>query len=85
MLRTLDDRPAWHPEQRVTVAEALRGEHVRAGLARRATRTGAGASSPGMVADLVVLDRDPLAVEPEELGSLRVLRTMVGGVWTYDP
>jgi predicted amidohydrolase YtcJ len=36
-----------------------------------------------MLADLVVLDRDPLACPPEELPELRVLATMVGGRITY--
>ena len=40
---------------------------------------------PGMLADLVVLDRDPFAVEPEELRELQVVATMVGGRWTHNP
>ena len=37
-----------------------------------------------MLADLVVLDRDPLAVDPEELRNLQVVATMVGGRWTHN-
>jgi predicted amidohydrolase YtcJ len=37
----------------------------------------------GMQADLTVLDANPLTVPPEELGSLQVLRTMVGGRTVY--
>jgi hypothetical protein len=41
---------------------------------------------PGMLADLVVLDRDPFECAPEQLGELRVVATMVGGHWTHqDP
>ena len=40
---------------------------------------------PGFYADLVVLDRDPLAGEPEELREVRVVATMVGGRWTHNP
>jgi predicted amidohydrolase YtcJ len=36
-----------------------------------------------MLADLVVLDRDPLACPVEELPLVRVLATMVGGRPTY--
>jgi predicted amidohydrolase YtcJ len=36
-----------------------------------------------MLADLVVLDRDPLTCRSDELSELRVLATMVGGRWTY--
>ncbi|HXA54391.1 MAG TPA: amidohydrolase family protein [Solirubrobacteraceae bacterium] len=38
-----------------------------------------GALRPGMLADLVVLDRDPRAVAPERLHELRVLETWLGG------
>jgi predicted amidohydrolase YtcJ len=82
VLRTLDDRPAWRPEQAVTVEEALRATCVEpAWLARDEHRRGT--LVPGRAADLVVLDRDPLTCPPEELPQLRVLATMVGGSWTY--
>ena len=66
VLRTLDERDAWHPEQAVTVEEAFEATTVApAWLARR--RAPRGKLLPGYLADLVVLDRDPLAIEPEEL------------------
>ena len=40
---------------------------------------------PGRYADLVVLDRDPLACEPEELREVQVVATMLGGRWTHNP
>jgi predicted amidohydrolase YtcJ len=40
---------------------------------------------PGFLADLVVLDRDLLAVPAEELPEVRVVATMVGGRWTHNP
>ena len=40
---------------------------------------------PGYLADLVVLDRDPLACEPEELRDVNVVATMVGGRWVHNP
>jgi predicted amidohydrolase YtcJ len=36
-----------------------------------------------MLADLVVLDRDPLACPPAELSELSVLATMLAGRWTF--
>jgi hypothetical protein len=36
-----------------------------------------------MLADLVILDRDPFTCPPEELSGLHVLATMVGGRWTH--
>lgn len=83
VLRTLDGRPAWHPEQRVTVAAALEAATVNpAWLAYDEHRRGR--LLPGMLADLVVLDRDPLAIAPEELGEVKVEATMLGGRWTYS-
>ena len=38
-----------------------------------------GALRPGMLADLVVLDRDPREVAPERLHELRVVETWLGG------
>ena len=38
---------------------------------------------PGMLADLVVLDRDPVTVAPEELPHLDVAATLVGGRITH--
>ena len=40
---------------------------------------------PGYFADLVVLDRDPVAIPPEELPEVHVVATMVGGRWTHNP
>jgi predicted amidohydrolase YtcJ len=84
VLRTLDDRPSWHPEQALTVDEALVATCVNpAWLARDERRRGR--LVPGYLADLVVLDRDPLAVPPEELPEIEVVATMVGGRWTHNP
>jgi len=82
VLRTLDERPPWRAEQAVNVEEALRATSVvPAWLEHQEHRRGT--LRPGMLADLVVLDRDPLACPPEELPSVRVVATMVGGRWTY--
>jgi predicted amidohydrolase YtcJ len=84
VLRTADDREAWHPEQAVTVEEALDATILTpAWLARDERRRGK--LLPGYLADLVVLDRDPLAIQPEELPDIEVVATMVGGRWTHNP
>ena len=84
VLRTWDERPAWHPEQCVTLQDALAATTVNpAWLAGDEHRRGK--LLPGYLADLVVLDRDPFECEPEELPEVAVVATMVGGRWTHNP
>ena len=40
---------------------------------------------PGYLADLVVLDRDPLASSPRSCETVQVVATMVGGRWVHRP
>jgi len=82
VLRTIDERPAWRPEQSVSVEQALRATCVEpAWLARDEHRRGT--LAPGMLADLVVLDRDPLACPPEDLPRVQAIATIVGGHITH--
>jgi predicted amidohydrolase YtcJ len=84
VLRTIDDRPSWHPEQRVTLEQALHATCVTpAWLAGDERRRGK--LIPGHDADLVVLDRDPFALEPEDLPAVNVVATMVAGRWAHNP
>jgi predicted amidohydrolase YtcJ len=84
VLRTIDDRPPWHPEQCLTVEEALLASTVNpAWLAGDERRRGK--LLPGYLADLVVLSRDPVDCPPDELESVEVVATMVGGRWVYNP
>ncbi|MEO5577010.1 MAG: amidohydrolase [Gaiellaceae bacterium] len=84
VLRSIDARPAWRPDETLSVGQALHATCVApawlSGDERRRGRL-----LPGLLADLVVLDRDPLAVEPEELRELQVVATMVGGRWVHNP
>jgi predicted amidohydrolase YtcJ len=74
----------WHPEQRLTLDEALQATTVNpAWLAGDERRRGT--LVPGRLADLVVLDRDPFAVAPEELPSIEIVATMLGGRWVHNP
>ena len=79
MRRTLDERPAWHPEQALTVEEVLHATCLApAWLARDEHRRGK--LLPGFAADLVVLDRDPWVDLDAE-----VVATMVAGRWVHNP
>jgi predicted amidohydrolase YtcJ len=84
VLRTLDERPAWHPEQALTVEQVLQASTVNpAWLARDERRRGK--LVPGFLADLVVLDRDLVDCTPDELPDVQVVATMVGGAWVHNP
>jgi len=84
VLRTLNERPAWHPEQALTVEEALHATCVAPAWLAGEERS-RGKLLPGYHADLVVLDRDPRACEPEKLPEIQVAATMVAGAWTHNP
>ncbi len=84
VLRTIDDRPAWRPEQCLSVEQALVAATVNPAWLTGDERR-RGKLLPGYLADLVVLDRDPVACEPEELREVKVVATMVGGRWVYNP
>ena len=82
VLRSLDERGAWHPEQAVSVEQALHATCVApAWLTGDEHRRGK--LLPGYLADLVVLDRDPLDCPPEELAGVSVVATMLGGRWVH--
>ncbi|HSJ55302.1 MAG TPA: amidohydrolase, partial [Anaerolineae bacterium] len=73
----------WYPAQRLTVAEAVwcftMGPAVASG------RQGdLGSISPGKLADLVVLDRDILTVEPMEIANAQIVTTVLGGQVVYQ-
>ncbi|MGW1555791.1 amidohydrolase [Streptomyces sp. NPDC002144] len=72
--RTNDGRPAWHPEQRVPVRAAL-----------TASAGGRSALRPGDMADLVIVDVDPLDADTHTLREMPVHATMLGGHWTHGP
>jgi hypothetical protein len=82
VLRSLDGRPPWHPEQALSAEQALLASTtLPAWLAGDERRRGK--LLPGYFADLVVLDRDPVACPTDELAEVRVLATMVGGRWVH--
>jgi predicted amidohydrolase YtcJ len=80
--RTIDERPAWRPEQALAVEAALQATCVApAWLARDEHRRGT--LAPGKLADLVVLDRDPITCPEDELPHLEVEATLLGGRTTH--
>lgn len=79
--RTLEgahDPDGWVPEERISVAEALRAYTSGSAYAEFADDE-KGRLVPGHLADLVVLSDDPWTVEPGALGEIEALVTIVGG------
>lgn len=71
--RSRDGREPWHPEQSVSVGEAIAAS----------TRTGASVVTAGQVADLVLVDRDPYTSTPDELRRMPVAATILNGRDTF--
>jgi len=69
-------------EQRIDVQTALRGYTSDAAYLSYEENL-KGTLEPGKLGDVVVLDRDPTAVPPQELNRLRVEMTIVGGDVVY--
>ena len=70
VLRTDDDRAPWHPEERLTVDQAILAS-VRTSL------------RPGEQADIVVCAADPLTAPGDVLRGMPVVATLLGGRVTH--
>ena len=69
--------------QRISVVEALKGITTYAAY-QAFEEEDKGTIEVGKLADLVILDRNPLTVDSLDLDDLRVTRTMVGGRTVYQ-
>jgi predicted amidohydrolase YtcJ len=76
----LDGRPAdgWHPEERLTVEEALEAYTVNPAFSSY-EEDRKGTITEGKLADLVVLSRDILAAAPDDIRQTQVDYTILGG------
>lgn len=80
----LDNKPVygWHSHEALTVEQALEGYCVvPAEIAGEEHQRGR--LRPGMVADLAVLDRDPVEAPRGTLKDMKVLGTMLDGRWVH--
>ncbi|MDP9026424.1 MAG: amidohydrolase family protein, partial [Actinomycetota bacterium] len=75
--RTRDGLAPWHPEQSLSIEDALRASW---GGTADPTLNGIGVGAP---ADLVVTDVDPLTSSGDQLRGMPVHATMVAGEWTF--
>ncbi|WP_129776996.1 amidohydrolase [Peristeroidobacter soli] len=82
--RTIDgaNPNGWQPQQKITVAEALRSytaENAWAGFQEGKV----GVLKQGALADFAVLSKDLFTVPPAEIDKVKVVRTVVGGREVY--
>jgi predicted amidohydrolase YtcJ len=73
----------YFPEQRLTMDQAIAAYTSGSAFAEFHEKE-KGKLVPGMLADFVVMDRDPTASSPEKLLATKVLRTVVGGKTVYE-
>ncbi|WP_406102077.1 amidohydrolase [Streptomyces sp. NBC_01003] len=74
--------PVFLPEQRIGLDAALTAYTAGSAYVNHLDDV-TGSITPGRLADLVVLDRDPFAAPTQEIGATRVLETFVGGERVY--
>jgi predicted amidohydrolase YtcJ len=77
-----EPRDGWYPEERLTVAEAVRGYTMGAAYAVGLEDV-LGSIAPGKLADLVVLDQDIFEIEPVEIASVKPTMTIFDGRVVY--
>ncbi|MFG1345009.1 amidohydrolase family protein [Xanthobacter autotrophicus DSM 431] len=70
-------------EERLSVADMLAGYTINAAAAMRMDDI-VGSIEPGKRADFVILDRDPLAIDPSTLRNTKVLATYVDGKVVHE-
>ena len=71
------------PEQRLTVAETVRGYTLGAAYAGRREKT-EGSIEPGKLADLIIVSQNIFEIDPRRLAETKVLTTIVGGRVVYQ-
>ena len=75
---TICDPQAWAAEPEITVEQGLRLLTIGPAYAAGQEEV-LGTLKAGKFADIIILDRNPIQVEPDEILNLSVLMTMVGG------
>jgi len=82
--RTLDGKNpnGWVPQQKITLEEALRAYTIDAAYAGFGEDS-LGSLEPGKLADMTILERNPFTIPPEEINSVPIRATIVGGKVVY--
>lgn len=83
--RTIDDKnpDGWVPQQKISIEEAVRAYTSTAAYASF-DESRRGILSNGRLADFVMLDRNIFEIAPEEIRTVQVRLTVVGGKTVFD-
>jgi predicted amidohydrolase YtcJ len=73
----------WGPNQRISVAQAMRICTVNGAYASFEEDM-KGSITAGKLADLVILAADPHETDPDQIKNIPVLRTIVGGQTVFE-
>jgi predicted amidohydrolase YtcJ len=79
---TVTGRDLGKAKEALTPEEALRS-YTLGGAYATGREERQGSIAPGKLADLVVLDRDPLTIPADEIDRVKPTATMLGGVWVW--
>jgi len=87
-MATPDDPPAYKrgrlgTDPGLTPLQVMRAATINGAVSLH-EETNIGSLETGKLADLIVLDRNPLTIAPSEISAVKVLRTVVGGRVVYD-
>lgn len=83
--QTIDGKnpDGWHPEQKISLAEAIKAYTLNAAYAQFADHI-KGSLEPGKLADLIVLDKNLFEIPPDKIQETKVIMTVLGGRIIYD-
>ena len=76
------DPDGWHPEQRLTMAEAVRA-FTLAAAETSGQADQQGSITPGKLADLTIINRDIFTIPSDELSTMAVEGTVINGRFTH--
>jgi hypothetical protein len=78
-----DGKKSYYPEQKISIEQGIAAYTTGSAFAEFAEKQ-KGKLEPGMLADLIVLDRDITSALPAKVLETQVLRTVVGGRTVYE-
>jgi predicted amidohydrolase YtcJ len=83
--RRADGQPGpdgWYPEQRLTMLETIKAFTTAAAVTSGQSHS-LGTLAPGKLADLTIFDRDLFTIPADEIPSVAIAATMVGGIFRH--